>query len=84
MIENRIKRLEKIYRPSRYDMPLVVDEVPGGYRIKGRSGIVTEAELDEILASRNPLPGCPAVVRIVAAESADMDCTNVMTIKKGD
>ena len=84
MLKNRIERLEKIYKPSRYDMPLVIDEVEGGYKIKGRSGIVTEAELDELLKSRNPLPGCPAVVRIVAAESADMDCTQVMTIKKGD
>ena len=68
MIENRIKKLEKVFKPTKYDMPLVVDEVEGGYAIKGRKGIVTEAQLDELLKSRNPLPGCPAVVRIVAAD----------------
>ncbi len=33
MIENRIKKLEKIFKPTKYDMPLVVDEVEGGYKI---------------------------------------------------
>ena len=68
MLKNRVEKLEKVFKPTKYDMPLVIDEVEGGYEIKGRKGIVTEAELDEMLAGRNPLPGCPAAIHIVAAD----------------
>ena len=63
-----VRKLEERI-PTKYDTPMVVEETEKGKRYKGK--ILTEADLDALLAERNTIPGCPDVLLIEEGEEND-------------
>ena len=63
-----VRKLEERI-PTKYDTPMVVEETEKGKRYAGK--ILTEADLDAMLAERNTIPGCPDLILIEEGEEND-------------
>ena len=62
MLQARIEKLENIYKPTTFDMPLLAERAEGGYVVDGK--IIDEERLNEMIAGRKTLPKCPAAIVI--------------------